>query len=239
VKFKREKIKREKMDPDDYHRLEFHLNRVKCMEETDGIGRDKILLGGYLIRPDGFITEIPSFLVSDQFHSGDTVVYTTGASSPGRVLASSPLYGPWPGSFGLILLLTEQDPGGGMGEMLTELGARIREEVADAIIAANAAGADARDEHLSAHRAAMVDEIVMWVLTELAVWVAGLYDEPDDLISCESLVVTLPNATPAAVEALASTENMPAGTCASPTRDVMFAGEGGRYNCRLHWRAIM
>src|SRR5688572_20053444 len=51
-----------------YKRLEFQLNSVECIEETnENSASDEILLGGQLIERDGNIVQIDQFKVHDDF----------------------------------------------------------------------------------------------------------------------------------------------------------------------------
>jgi hypothetical protein len=266
VKIKREKPK--KYDPDDfkakprYERIAFHLNRVKCIVDTNEFDSDEIRIGGHLIRPDGNITNVANHLVHDDFDPGDVRNYdhsfcigksteqrkafeqlgvcAGSASDPwaGRVLASAPLVAPWPGTFGLVLLMVEEDHGG-MNELLSELYARIKDELDDAIASLGEATGDAVAEYLGEDVGAIVNEIVVWVLTELVAWVVSLFDNIDDPISGESWIVTLPNRTREAIDALASGGvDTPSGSCGSKIKELVFQGDGGKYRADLHWRAI-
>ncbi len=267
-KIKKAKIKRKKTNPDDYkakpiyERIEFHLNRVECVEDTNEVDADEIFLGGHLIRPDGSITKIGKHLVGDEFSAGvvrhydDSVcigktaaerklIEDVGAcngtkSDPwaGRVLASVPLAGPWPGTYGLVLLMVEQDQGG-MNDLLTELYQRIKDELADAIEDLGEATGDAVAEYLGEDIGEIINEIVVWVLTELVAWIVSLFDNVDDPIAGKSWVVTLPNRTREAIDDVArGGVASPPGTRASKIETLRFAGDGGKYDAEVHWRAL-
>lgn len=266
VKIRREKPK--KYDPADYEakpryaRIAFHLNRVKCIVDTNEFDSDEIRIGGHLIRPDGKITDVANHLVFEDFDPGDTRNYdhsacigkpasqrkgleqlgmcAGSASDPwaGRVLASAPLDGPWPGTFGLVLLMVDEDHGG-MNELLSELYSRIKEELDEAIASLGEAAGDAVAEYLGEDIGAIVNEIVVWALTELVAWVVSLFDNIDDPISGESWIVTLPNRTREAIDALASGGvDTPSGSCGSKIEEIVFQGDGGKYRADLHWRAL-
>lgn len=263
-----DKTKRKPHDPDDYEakpryeRLAFHLNSVKCVEDTNEFDSDEIRIGGQLIRPDGVVTQIASHLVHDDFDAGEMRNYDSSAciglsasarealeqlgacngtmSDPwaGRVLASAPLTAPWPGSFGLVLLMVEEDHGG-MNELLTELYQRIQDELRQAIADLGEAAGDAVAEYLGEDVGAIVSEIIVWVLTELVSWIVSLFDNVDDPIAGKSWLVTLPNRTREAIDALASGGvDTPGESCGSTIKKLTFEGDGGRYEARLHWRAL-
>jgi hypothetical protein len=89
-KFDKPKIKREKPKthyPEDYaakprySKLEFHLNSVRCIEDTNEFDSDEIRMGGHLLRPDGSVTKIPAFKIqaADDFDPGEAVIYDSSA----------------------------------------------------------------------------------------------------------------------------------------------------------------
>lgn len=139
-------------------KIEFHLNSVKCLEETDENSEsDEILLGGQLIEPNGNIKKWDRFKVSDDFDKGETRNYdysqcgtiprddlpemVTDANCPnggpndqyaGRKLVVSSLdleKVPWPSTLGLVLVMGEEDDSGGFGEILQDIYNAIKDEI--------------------------------------------------------------------------------------------------------------
>jgi hypothetical protein len=151
-----------------FENIEFHLNSLECIEETDEVGADAILLSGQLIAPSGKIIEIAKFTAGDDFDKGDRRWFDWelcsgvegtalvdqfeglgmcphgSAKDPfrGRKLASSKLEGPWPGSWTLILLMGEEDDGG-FGDLVEEFYAAMKKEIGEAIEALGDAAAGA------------------------------------------------------------------------------------------------
>ncbi len=254
--FKQKKVK-PKNEPK-YAKLEFHLNTVKCVEETDEVGADEILLGGELIKPDGSVAKLSSFKVSDDFDQGEVKYYDDamcigldgGAeeffrnygmcngtpSDPyrGRVLASSGLSGPWPGTWGLVLLMVEEDHGG-FGALLQDLYGAIKAELEEALKGLGTAVGSA----IGGAIGAVIGQVVAWVLGELIEWLVGLFDNRDDPIAAKSWILTLDNATRAYIdEVCAGGLESPANTQASQMKELVFKGDGGKYVTRMHWRAL-
>ncbi len=139
-------------------KIEFHLNSVKCIRETnENSESDEILLGGQLIEPNGAIKKIDRFKVSDDFDKGETRNYdysqcgtiprddlpeiVTSNNCPnggpndqyaGRKLVTSSLdleKVPWPSTLGLVLVMGEEDDTGGFGELLQDIYGAIKDEV--------------------------------------------------------------------------------------------------------------
>jgi hypothetical protein len=262
------KIKKEKETPKvkkekpGYGRIEFHLNRVHCVEDTNEVDSDEIFIGGYLIRSDEQVSTIAKHKVGDDFDTGEARYYDhsrcagepagkvalyeqqgycAGSTSDpwaGRVLASAPLDGPWPGTFGLVMLMFEQDYGG-MNQVLTELYGRIKDDLREAIDDLGESVGDAVAEYLGEDIGAIVHEIVVWVLSNIVQWIASLFDTVDDPIDGDSWIVQLPNRTRESIDALASGGvDTPSGSCGSKITQLAFHGDGGRYKADLHWRAI-
>src|SRR5690606_25760886 len=112
-------------------KIEFYLNSVKCVEDTNEIDSDEILLAGQLVEPNGNIKKISRFKVHDDFDKGEVRRYDyskCGALEPGthpfgaelcpngspsdpylgRKLAASTIDASkiaWPATLGLVLIM--------------------------------------------------------------------------------------------------------------------------------------
>jgi hypothetical protein len=150
-------------------KIEFHLNRVKCVDETsDGGDSDEILLGGQLIEPNGNIKKLDRFKVSDDFDAGEIRHYDFNSckdlppdfaamfkdelcpnGGPGDIYRGRKLVGstidlqmfPFPATYSLVTILGEQDEGG-FGDIIQDIYDALKGELDKAFEAAGvAAGA--------------------------------------------------------------------------------------------------
>lgn len=137
-------------------KIEFHLNRVRCIEETDeSSDSDEILLGGQLVEPNGAIKKIDRWKVSDDFDAGENVFYDyqkcgqlsradlpdfleficpNGGPSDlyaGRKLVSAAIdlaVVPFPSTHALVLIMGEQDEGG-FNDLIQDIYAALKDEL--------------------------------------------------------------------------------------------------------------
>jgi hypothetical protein len=246
VKAKHDK-KKEKKDGPTFERIEFHLNWVDCVEETDEVGADEILLGGQLVRPDGEVVSIQSFKVSDDFDQGesrnydyapcdlgmfvpdfikDDVCPNGGAKDPhrGKVLAKANLR---KGTYLLLLMLGEEDTAGGFALFVKDLYKSLEPEI---------------DKALTAGATALTGPFgpaLAWAIGEVLDFLVGLIDNPDDAIAMRFWRLTFHDKSLAyARENAKDPLEAPKGAFASTMRKVSFVGDGGRYDMGLHWRAM-
>ncbi len=241
-------------------RIEFQLNSVKCVDGTSGeSGSDEILLGGHIITPGGVIKKIDRFKVSDDFDPGETRYYDYSRCGDvplkdlpsfmqgicpnggpndryhGRKLGATMLGVdlPWPATLGVVLVMGEEDPGGGFGKFLEEAYGAIKKEVDKKLteLGIELGGAAAGELGSS------IGAAIAKALSELIAWLVNLFDNPDDRIGAEDWIVQLPSPEMSAIRAL-SNDNLPApgGLWASPMKKLKFNGDGGKYEVRLHWR---
>ena len=114
---------------DSYNKLDFRLVSVKCVEETDEVGSDEILLGGSAVGSFGDHVKVAPFLVGNAFDKGDVRPFPSPLSgkfdakdpTKGKVLATFDLknhgakgYGAPGRQYALSLVMGEQDSGGGL-----------------------------------------------------------------------------------------------------------------------------
>lgn len=239
-------------------RIEFQLNSVKCVEETSGeSGSDEILLGGNLITPGGVVKKVDRFKVSDDFDDGESVYYDfelCNAFPPGEVpyfikcknggrddvyrgrKLEATLLGegiPWPATIGLVLVMGEEDPGGGFGSMLQDIYAALEEEIDKQL---GALGTEA-GAAIGGDLGAAVGAALAYAAGEFLDWLVSLFDNADDLVASKNWTIQLASPELDKIRTL-SNDNLPApaSVWASPMKTLHFNGDGGRYDMRLHWR---
>lgn len=246
-------------------KIEFHLNSVKCVEDTSEIDSDEILLAGQLVEPNGNIKKITRFKVHDDFDKGDTRHYDyskcgdlppgthpfgadlcpNGSPSDryvGRKLVTSTIdldKVPWPATLGLNLIMGEEDSGG-FSDIVQDVYNALKGEIEAELLALGAAAGGALGSifpGLGTAIGAAIGAALTWLVGELFEWLFTLFD--DDLIQARSWIVQLPSPELVAIQALASDHlSAPAGVWASPMKKIKFRGDGGEFHARLHWRVI-
>jgi hypothetical protein len=248
-------------------KLEFHINQVTCIKETNDhtSGSDEILLGGEFVEPNGTITPIGTWKVHDDFDANETVHYdyqvckAVGENnlfapkselcpngSPtdpfrGRLLASSTIdlaKFPFPSTHSVLLVMAEQDEGG-FGKLLQDLYKALKNEIDAELASVGALIGGALGSvfpGLGNAIGAAIGAALAWAVGEFIGWLAGLLQ--DDLIAAQHWTIQLPSPEVSAIQALGQSLPAPAGVWASPLKKLTFAGDGGRYEAQLHWRAF-
>ena len=262
-KIKREKEKKEekpKWNPPLAARIEYQLNSVKCVNMTDGeSGSDEILLGGQLITPGGIVKQIDRFKVSDDFDTGEVKRYDFSqcrdfppntpdflieAKCPrgnpndpyeGRKLGAT-LLGPdrpWPATVGLVLIMGEEDPGGGFGAWMQDVYAALDDEVKKKL---NELGVEAGTA-LGDDLGAAIGAALAYVVGEFLDWLVNLFDNADDPIAAKSWTTQFNNPEMSSIRAtVGDPVPTPNGIIGSSMKRLDFVGDGGKYEVRLHWR---
>lgn len=262
-KIKREKEKQEekpKWNPPLAARIEYQLNSVKCVNMTDGeSGSDEILLGGQLITPGGIVKQIDRFKVSDDFDTGEVKRYDFSqcrdfppntpdflieAKCPrgnpndpyeGRKLGAT-LLGPdrpWPATVGLVLIMGEEDPGGGFGAWMQDVYAALDDEIKKKL---NELGVEAGTA-LGDDLGAAIGAALAYVVGEFLDWLVNLFDNADDPIAAKSWTTQFNNPEMSSIRAtVGDPVPTPNGIIGSSMKRLDFVGDGGKYEVRLHWR---
>jgi hypothetical protein len=151
----------------------------------------------------------------------------------GKVMVATKLDGPWPGTYGLVLLMVEEDYGG-FNNLLNDLYAAIKDELDAAI---NELGATAA-EAIGGAIGNVIGAVVVWIVSELVEWIASLFDNVDDPLQAKSWIVELPDPTKETIDAKAAGGLVvPSGLRASKMKALTFTGDGGEFKARMHWRA--
>lgn len=256
----REKQEAPKWTPPLAARIEYQLNSVKCKNMTDGeSGSDEILLGGHLITPAGVIKSIDHFKVSDDFDTGevkrydysqcrdfpaDTPAFILEAACPrgnpadpyeGRKLGAT-LLGldkPWPATVGLVLVMGEEDPGGGFGAWMQDIYAALDDEIKQQLKDWGVEAGSAEAGEIGA----AIGAALAYVVGEFLDWLVNLFDNPDDPIAARSWTTRFNNPEMSSIRAtVGDPVPAPSGIIASSMKRLDFVGDGGKYEVRLHWR---
>ena len=256
----KEKQEAPKWTPPLAARIEYQLNSVKCKNMTDGeSGSDEILLGGHLITPAGVIKPIDRFKVSDDFDTGEVKrydysqcrdfpanmpAYLREAACPrgnpadpyeGRKLGAT-LLGldkPWPATVGLLLVMGEEDPGGGFGAWMQDIYAALDDEIKQQLKDWGVEAGSAEAGEIGA----AIGEALAYVVGEFLDWLVNLFDNPDDPIAAKSWTTRFNSPEMSSIRAtVGDPVPAPAGVIASSMKRLDFVGDGGKYEVRLHWR---
>jgi len=242
-----------------YTKLQFHLNSIKCIEETSELSAsDEILLSGQLIQRDGTIVKLDKWKW-ENFDAGEArymdyelcksldpkmakaykdvgLGCTNGSANDvyaGRKIAETKLSGP--GTYSIVLIMGEEDDGG-FGDMVNDLYKSVKEEIDAALMSVGVVIGAALSVYLGP-LGEVIGMAIGYALTELVEWFVGLFENDDDIIKAKSWSVKFDQRTKSYVKGLA-TDNLPApkNVWASPMKKLTFKGDGGHYDMRLHWR---
>jgi hypothetical protein len=209
-----------------YTKLGFFVKRVKCLEETDEVGSDEILLGGFGVSPSGKMINVPAWKVSDDFDQGESVPY-----SPPRKFAefnlAQPGELPWPRSYVISLVMGEEDSGG-FGDVLQALWEKIAKEVEKA---AAAAVGTAAGSLVGTVLGGAIGAVAGAVIGAIIGWLVSLFDNPDDYVGTRVYGLDLLSPFKSYYDSLPNVTN---GTSAGDV--VHFKGDGGRYDVTMQWR---
>ncbi len=224
--------------PNPYKKIGFFLNEVKCLEETDEVGADEIVMGALLVSPTGEVEKTKAITISNDFDEGEKKTYYKAGSSnfvgndpmKGRHLVSAPLVGPeFPAPYTLLLVLWERDDGG-FADTLRDLYVEVAKEAKLAMMGASASFAGPIGPYLGL--------IASYVLEAVVAFLAWMFDNPDDRIDEHQATVTLASYNDTYFDEFASSrENAtPSNVWAAKRYTVNMRGDGGRYRIKLHWR---
>jgi hypothetical protein len=208
-----------------YKKLGFFIQSVKCNEETDEIGSDEILLGGFGVTPSGKMIEVGQWKVSDDFDKGEVVNY-----APPRNFVEFDLFAkgefPWPRTYTISLIMGEEDSGG-FGDFLQAIWDKVGAEVTAA--AAGLIGI-AVGTAVGTVLGGIIGSIAGAVLGAVIGWLIGLFDNPDDFVGINTWTLTLLSSFKKYYDSL------PGVVGGSAPNGVMnFPGDGGNYDVALNW----
>ena len=239
-------------------RIEYQLNAVKCVNMTDGeSGSDEILLGGQLITPGGVVKQIDRFKISDDFDTNEVKRYdfhnckdpnfpeflrksTCPFGNPkdiyeGRKLGAT-LLGldkPWPATIGLVLIMGEEDPGGGFGAWVEGIYDSIKDELQKQLDKWGVQAGTA----LAGELGAAIGAVLAQVVGDFLGWLVNLCDNPDDPIASNNWITKFNSPEMSSIRATVGDPlPAPSGIIASSPKRLDFVGDGGKYEVRMHWR---
>lgn len=170
-----------------YTKLRLFVKRVRCIEETDEIGSDEILMSSVNSDPFGNSWIGHTWEVHSDMDEGDLVEYPgIGHKVTGWNLVTNQ---GWPCVYGTLLCLAEEDDGG-FGAFLKELWQQVKskvEELGLALLAGVAAGAATAN---------VLVGIAVAVVVAIIDFLVGLLTENEDEIAKPAaLTLTLAAAT--------------------------------------------
>ena len=229
------KLKVPKLGPG-YTKLAFRINSVKCVEETNEVGSDEILLGGFATSPTGKMTKISKWKVSNDFDQGEKVTYYLPPSSNfsfndpyrGRNLASFKLLDKFafPGTWSLTLVMGEED-GGGFVDLMADLYDAVKGELVSL-------GKDIGESF-----GGWIGGLIGQIIGGFVEWLISIFaTNKDDLVQVRTRELKLLSPFKKYFDTLPQTSvKHPSKVWMSPVTKWKFVGDGGRYDVNLHWRA--
>lgn len=227
-----------------YSKLDFRLVSVKCIEETDEVGSDHILLGGAAIGAFGESHQIGTFTVGKNFDKGETRPYPhflSGNWDPkdptkGKVLATFNLKSHaskgyvFPGrGYALSLMMGERDSGGGFNGLVNKVWDKVGNEVTAAI------GTQV-GEAIGGWLGAVVGAIAGFVVDFL---IGAIFNNKDDLVghaTYEMKIMAPWHASFTGAAFKSKQAKSPPGVYAAKPVSLYFKGDGGKYVAKVSWR---
>lgn len=205
--------------------LDFRVDRVKAVEETDGIGDDEIVMGGLQIDADGVTKKVGQWMVNEDFDTGDVVTYT----GPGRQFSRFPLTatGGWPRSFVAVVMMAEEDSGG-FASAVHAAWAKVTDKVQKMI--AEAVG-DFASEYVGKALGEVIGQVVGYLVGSFVDWLIDLFG--DDLFDARTAVAQLPHRYEFLYRNAA---DLGWTNHRLPTTEMRFTGHGGDYRVNVHWQ---
>lgn len=196
--------------------LELRIHRVKCVEETNEIGKDEIDLGGTSVDEDGDTKKISAFRVKS-FSSGGVQTYSPPRRFTTFSLTESSKV-TFPKTYFCTFVLAEID-WGGLADFLNKLLDKVKDKVITAVAAAigGAIGVSGGPVGVA------VGIAVGFVVGQVFEWLKGLWG--DDVFK--------PYTVSCAIHGLTNTFG---GQDNSPDKTINFSGHGGKYQLTYDWR---
>ncbi|NGN67355.1 hypothetical protein G5C51_26055 [Streptomyces sp. A7024] len=196
-------------------KLSFRIHKVKCVEETNELGKDEFYLGGNTIDESGDVHKVSQFKVMS-CHSGDVKTYLPPREFSWFNIAEAPVK--FPKGYFVVLGAAEKD-GGGFADYLDKLLDLVKTKVIAAVAAAIGGIIGAPGGPITAAIGACVGYVVGKIFDFLKAWWG------DDVFA--------PKQTSTVIASL--TARWTTGT-ASPQRTVVFSGHGGKYEVVYDWQ---
>lgn len=205
--------------------LDFRIDRVKAVEETDGWGSDEILMGGLQVGPTGATDKVESWMVHDDFDTGEAINYP----APGRLFSNFSLStsGAWPRSFVSVVMMAEEDSGG-FARAVQSAWLKVRGEVGKKIAAAVG---DFASEYIGATLGELLGQAIGFLVGAVVDFVISLFG--DNIFEARPAAVRIPHP-------FEIMYNNPAHlgwhNHRLPPTQLRFTGYGGDYRVNVHWQ---
>lgn len=204
-------------------KLALRIQKVKCIEETYGflwsnLGADEILLGGSTIDVAGNVKKVSSFMVGDDFDSGEQKIY-----NPPKTFCTFDLTkgDSFPKFYFATLVMAEQD-NGGFPEFLNDLLNALKGYVTK-IVASAVAGLELGSfaGPLGMIAGAVVGALFGWLIEAIKeIW-------EDDLFPPQTVSITIPGFNCSW-----------SGKKDGPEHVLHFKGLGGEYALTFDWQLL-
>jgi hypothetical protein len=206
----------------EYKKLRVFIAAVRCVEETDEVGSDKINIGAVKATPFGETNVIDQFTVSSDFDEDEVVNYSgLGHKITGWNLVTDQ---PWPVSYLVTIAMAEKDDGG-FYKFLMELWNWVKEK-ALALIAAGVGAA------VGGALGGIIGAAVGAIVGVLIGWIISLFDNQDDIIGAIPCTFSLGRATKSYYDWLGLT------SAEGVKTTLHFKGDGGYYRVRLRYKVF-
>lgn len=202
------------------------VRKVKCVDETNPEfwGSDEIALGGTGIDESGDVTKIGERFCGGGFDDGDQKWLGWSSWETFNLREPISLKKGWPKKYRVIFILAEKDHGG-LEKFLSDLYAKVREQVKRAIEKAIAEGLKV---YLGEVLSTVLGKVVAWIVDKFISWLIGLFG--DDIFPAATSTMTHVHYN------ARFTINGTWGYLYSPTYRAHFYGHGGHYWLEYRWR---
>ena len=209
-----------------YKKLKLFVTRVACVEETDEVGSDEIVMGGSAVDTKGNTHMVGDFMVHDDFDKGEQIDLGFTRTFFTWDLATEPAGFPY--VYGALLVVGEKD-GGGFYKMLQKIWDIVNGEVRTLI--AGALGALIGS--ILGGPFAAFGAIVGAAVGVFIDWLIHLLDNPDDLVQVKSITMTLTSTAKSYYDWAKLTS--PQGWA----KTLRFKGDGGIYDVDIAYRVFV
>lgn len=207
----------EHMKPE-FDKLALRIHRVKCLEETDGLGDDEIELSSVLIQPNGATSKLGPQVISNEFDDGEEVYFGTW------YYAFYDLWNPdyfsgFPKLCQCTFILSEVD-NGGLPEMVQTIYDKIQGEVVVAL---------EREVNPGGSRSGLLGQVVTAAAKEVLDSLFQLFKDwwGDDLFPPTTVGAMIP-----------SFDARWNGSTISPEYSCYFREHGGLYRLDYSWQFV-
>jgi hypothetical protein len=208
-----------------FEKLGFYLTKIHCIEETDELGSDEIVVGGTSIGPDGFTHNLGKLTTIKDFDTGETKDFNWWMDlikPSDQLFAEFKLRGhkdEWPQIYTVILAMAEEDWGGFSG-FLNDMWEIVSVKVKAAIMGVASAFGPL---------GTLIGSIVSWIVDTFFGWFIDLFK--DDMFNPKAIRLKLASSKASYYEAIGLTKKNP------PPLSYDFIGHGGHYRVWGYFKA--